>query len=275
MSEQKFRFGAVVTPEGGGQQWAATAKRVEELGYSTLLMPDGLQLLSPFPSLAVAACATTTLRVATFVLASPLRSPRAAAWEGHSLSVLTEGRFDFGIGTGRPEAQRFAEALGRPWGTAGERLRDVAESIEHLRELDGDRHTPVLVAAGGPKALALAGRTADIVTLAAPPLAGRDHLAGMAAQLREAAGERAGDIEIAMNLFAVGDDEIPPWTQKFIGADHATLVAHDSQTLVRGTPAEMADELRRRRDAYGLSFVSVNGSFLEQFAPVVELLAGS
>jgi alkanesulfonate monooxygenase SsuD/methylene tetrahydromethanopterin reductase-like flavin-dependent oxidoreductase (luciferase family) len=119
MSEHKFRFGVVVTPDGGGTQWAATAKRVEELGYSTLLMPDGLQLLSPFPSLAVAACATTTLRVGTFVLAAPLRSPRAAAWEGHSLSVLTEGRFDFGIGTGRPEAQRFAEALGRPWGSAG------------------------------------------------------------------------------------------------------------------------------------------------------------
>jgi probable F420-dependent oxidoreductase len=273
MSDHKFRFGVVVTPEGGGPQWSATARRAEELGYSTLLMPDGLQLLSPFPSLAVAACATTTLRVGTFVLASPLRPPRAAAWDGHSLSVLTDGRFDFGIGTGRPDAQRFAEALGRPWGSAGERLREVAESIEHLRELDGDRHTPVLVAAGGPKALALAGRVADMVTLAAPPLAGREHLTGMAAQLRDAAGHRAGDIEIAMNLFAVGD-EIPPWTRRFIGADHATLVAHDSQTLLRGTPAEMADELQRRRDEYGLSYVSVNGSFLELFAPVVERLAG-
>jgi len=147
--------------------------------------------------------------------------------------------------------------------------------IECLRELDGDRHTPVLVAAGGPKALELAARTADIVTLAAPPLAGREHLAGMAATLREAAGARAGDIEIAMNLFAVGDEELPAWTQQFIGADQATLVAHDSQTLLRGTPAEMADELRRRRDEYGVSYISVNGSYLEQFAPVVELLAGT
>jgi probable F420-dependent oxidoreductase len=264
----------VVTPDGGGQQWVATARKVEELGYSTLLMPDGLQLLSPFPSLAVAAHATTALRVGTFVLASPLRAPRAAAWDGHSLSVLTDGRFDFGIGAGRPEAQRFAEALGRPWGSPGERLGEVAESIEQLRELDGDRHTPVLVAAGGPKAVALAARTADIVTLAAPPLAGRDHLAGMAAQLRDAAGDRAGGIEIAMNLFAVGDDELPPWTRQFIGADRSTLLAHDSQTLLPGSPAEMADELQRRRDAYGVSYVSVNGSFLEQFAPVVERLAG-
>ncbi len=272
MSDHKFRFGVVATPVGGGEEWAATARRVEELGYSTLLMPDGLQLLSPFPSLAVAACATTTLRVGTFVLASPLRSPRAAAWDAHSLSVLTGGRFDFGIGGGRPEAQQFAEALDRPWGTAGERLRLVAESIEQLRELDGDRHTPVLVAAGGPKALALAARTADIVTLAAPPLTGRDHHAQMVAQVREAAGGR--DIEIAMNLFVVGD-EMPPWVGGFIGTDHATLVAHDSQTLLRGTPAEMADELQRRRDSYGVSYVSVNAAFFEQLAPVVERLAGS
>ncbi|MHA6630766.1 LLM class flavin-dependent oxidoreductase [Pseudonocardia sichuanensis] len=273
MSDQGFRFGVVLTPEGGPRQWTDTARHVEELGYSSLLMPDGLQLLAPFPSLAVAAGATTTLRVGTFVLASPLRAPRAAAWEGHSLSVLTEGRFEFGIGTGRPQAQQFAESLERPWGTAGERLRQVAESVAHLRELDGDRHTPVLIAAGGPKALELAARTADIVTLAAPPLAGRDDLAGMATQLRDAAGDRADRIEIAMNLFAVGD-ELPPWTQRFIGVDHATLVAHDSQTLLRGTPAEMADELQRRRDAYGVSYVSVNGAFSAQFAPVVELLAG-
>jgi probable F420-dependent oxidoreductase len=273
VSDQGFRFGVVVTPEGGPRQWTDTARRVEELGYSSLLMPDGLQLLAPFPSLAVAASATTTLRVGTFVLASPLRAPRAAAWEGHSLSVLTEGRFEFGIGTGRPQAQEFAESLERSWGAAGERLRQVAESVALLRELDGDRHTPVLIAAGGPKALELAARTADIVTLAAPPLAGRDDLAGMAAQLRSAAGDRADDIEIATNLFAVGD-ELPAWTQRFIGVDHATLVAHDSQTLLRGTPAEMADELQRRRDAYGVSYVSVNGAFSAQFAPVVELLAG-
>lgn len=272
MSDHKFRFGVVGTPQGGGEQWAATARRVEELGYTTLLMPDGLQLLSPFPSLALAASVTKTLRVGTFVLASPMRSPRAAAWDGHSLSVLTGGRFDFGIGGGRPEAQQFTEALDRPWGTAAERLRLVAESIEHLRALDGDRHTPVLVAAGGPKALALAARVADVVTLAAPPLAGREHLAGMTARLREAAGDR--DVEISINLFVVGD-ELPPWVGSFIGADHATLAAHDSQTLLRGTPAEMADELQRRRDAYGVSYVSVNAAFFEQFAPVVERLAGS
>ena len=44
--------------------------------------------------------------------------------------------------------------------------------------------------------------------------------------------------------------------------------------MLRGSVTEMSDELLRRRDAFGVSYVSVNGAFLEQLAPVVERLAG-
>jgi len=115
MSDHRFRFGVVATPQDG-DQWRATAQRVAELGYSTLLMPDGLQLLSPFPALATAA-ATAEVRVGTFVLAAPLRPPRSAAWEAHSLTVLTGGRFEFGIGTGLPRAAtQAAQELACPCG---------------------------------------------------------------------------------------------------------------------------------------------------------------
>ncbi|MGI9000459.1 MAG: LLM class flavin-dependent oxidoreductase [Pseudonocardia sp.] len=251
MTARPFRFGVVATPQGGPEQWIDTARRAEELGYSTLLMPDGPQLLAPFPSLAVAASVTTTLRVGTFVLASPLRPPRSAAWEAHSLTELTGGRFELGIGTGRPEVQRAAELLGMPASTGAQRLQQVASTVEHLRELDGDHRTPVLMAAGGPKARALAAEIVDTVTLAADPLASRDEFTAMSSDLRATAGERADHIELAMNLFVVGD-EVPPWTQAFIGADAATLIAHDSLTMLRGTTAEMADELQRRRDGFGV-----------------------
>jgi probable F420-dependent oxidoreductase len=268
-----FRFGVVDTPQGPPQQWIATARRAEELGYSTLLMPDGLQLLAPFPSLAVAASATTTLRVGTFVLAGPLRPPRSAAWEAHSLTELTGGRFDLGIGTGHPDMARQSAQLGVPFGTAGERRQQVADTVAALRELDGDRRTPVLVAAGGPKALALAARIADIVTLAAAPLADRAVYAAMAEDLRGAAGERAGEIELAMNVFVVGD-RVPPWQRQFMGVGADELIAHESLTMLRGDTAAMVDELQRRREQIGVSYISVNGAFLEQLSPVVERLAG-
>lgn len=268
-----FRFGVVATPDGGPQRWIATARRVEELGFATLLMPDRVQLLSPFSSLAVAASVTTTLRVGTFVLATPQRTPEQLAYEAHSLSVLSGGRFDVGIGAGLPALADPQERLGLPFGTPGERLAQVERTVELLRELDGEDHTPVLMAAGGPKARAMAGRLADIVTLAAKPLATRDEVAADAAAVRADAGERADDLELAMNLFVIGD-EVPPWTRGFIGADAETLIAHDSLVMLRGDVTAMADELRRRRDAFGVSYVSVNAAFFEQFAPVVEKLAG-
>jgi hypothetical protein len=95
----------------------------------------------------------------------------------------------------------------------------------------------------------------------------------MVTNLRAAAGARAEEIELAMNLFVVGD-EVPPWTKDFIGADMADLVAADSLTLLRGDVDAMVDELQRRREAFGTSYISVNGAFYEALAPVVERLAG-
>ena len=107
-----FRFGLVAAPRGTGEQWIATARRAADRGFGTLLVPDGLALHAPIPALAVAATAVPSLRVCPFVLAAPLRIPRAVAWEAHSMSALTHGRFELGLGTGRPQAAEEAAAAG-------------------------------------------------------------------------------------------------------------------------------------------------------------------
>jgi len=266
-----FRFGAVVAPDDEVKRWRDTVHRVADLGYSTVLMPDGLQLHAPFPSLAVAAEVEPRVRVGTFVLAGPLRQPRMVAWEAHTLSLLSGGRFDLGLGTGRPAVREWTEAMGLPFGSAEERLDQLATTVDELRALDGDQHTPVLVAASGPKALAVAGARADAVTLAAGPLATRAEVAAMAARVRDAAGER--DVELAMNVFVVGD-EVAPWVRDFVGVDAETLIAHDSLYLLRGTTDDMVAELQRRRDAFGVSAVSVHWTSMEALAPVVQALTG-
>ncbi|MGN6793483.1 MAG: LLM class flavin-dependent oxidoreductase [Streptosporangiaceae bacterium] len=273
MTGTPFRFAMQATPQDG-EQWLATARRAEELGYSSLLMPDGTQLLSPLPALALAAGATVSLHVGTWVLASPLRPPRLAAWDAHTLSVLTGGRFELGIGTGRPEAvEQSVRLLERPAPNGTQRRALAEQTIEELRRLDEGRHTPVLMAAAGPKAIALAAAKADSITLATGPLADRDEVAAMVASAKDAAGDRAGQLEFAAPLFVVGD-KAPPWVARFLQVDFATLVARDSLYILRGTAGQMADELRRRREVTGISYISVNGAFAEQFAPVVELLAG-
>jgi probable F420-dependent oxidoreductase len=270
MVDKAFRFGVVAAAQDS-RQWRETARQAEDLGYTTLLTPDNLHLPAPAVSLGVAAGLTTELKVGTFVLASPLRTPRAAAWEAHSLSLLTEGRFELGLGTGIPAMREQAAEIGLPYGSGPQRLEQVAETVDHLRKLDGDAHTPVMIAAGGPKARAVAAAKADIVALAHGPLATRDEVRAHVDEIREAAGDR--DIEFSINIFVVGE-QVPPWIQNFIGADAPTLIEHDSLTMLRGSVDDMAEELERRREQLGVSYVTVNSAFYQEFAPLVERLRG-
>jgi alkanesulfonate monooxygenase SsuD/methylene tetrahydromethanopterin reductase-like flavin-dependent oxidoreductase (luciferase family) len=128
-----------------------------------------------------------------------------------------------------------------------------------------------MIAAGGPKARRLAGMKADIVTLAGGVLTTREEMTEYVGEIRAAAGDR--DLEFAMNIWVVGD-EVPPWIRGFIGVDAETLVEHDSLGMLRGDADAMAEELERRREQFGVSYVSVNGAFIEEFAPVVERLSG-
>ena len=132
-----FRFGVVAPLRTDLPAWRDQVRRIADSGFSTLLMPDVQQWQpAPGPTLAVAAT-LADLRVGTWVYASPLRMPWSMAWEAHSLSVLTEGRFEMGIGTGRPGIEDELRELGLPVVTPGERLSQVRDTVTSLRELDG------------------------------------------------------------------------------------------------------------------------------------------
>ena len=131
--ERRFRFGAVAGFGRSGQDWAANARHIEQLGFSTLLCPDGTGTFAPFQALSAAAAVTSTLRLGTYVLASPLRTPGEVAWESASLDVLSGGRFELGLGAGRPDAERDAARLGVPFGGPAERIRRIEETLQAVR----------------------------------------------------------------------------------------------------------------------------------------------
>ncbi|HLF99461.1 MAG TPA: LLM class flavin-dependent oxidoreductase, partial [Acidimicrobiia bacterium] len=60
-----FRFGIQLSKAASGSDWAATARKAEDLGYSTLAMPDHFvnEEWAPLPAMAAAAAATSTLRI--------------------------------------------------------------------------------------------------------------------------------------------------------------------------------------------------------------------
>ncbi|SHN28712.1 LLM class flavin-dependent oxidoreductase [Cryptosporangium aurantiacum] len=272
MTDRKFRFGLVAAPNLSGDAWVALARRSEALGYDTLLVPDTPDLGSPLPAAALAAGATTTLRVGTFVLVAPVRQPTSIARDATTLDRLTGGRFELGLGTGRPGADELAAILGTELPPPAERVDRVADVVRAVRE-QGDA-TRILIAGTGTRILTLAGQVADTVSFALPPSENDAALERVVTLVRDAAGDRFDQVELATNLVIVGEREVPG-VSAWLGGTPAELAAAGSIAVLLGSPAEMADRLARRRDALGVSYVTLNATSIDDFAPVVERLAGT
>src|ERR671929_530231 len=246
-----FRFGVVAPLVTDLPTWRARVRRIADGGYSTLLMPDVPHWQpAPGPTLAFAA-ALTNMRVGTWVYASPLRPPWMTAWEAHSLSVLTEGRFEMGVGTGRPGIEDELRELGQPVVPPSERLAQVRESVRALRDLDGPSlHTPVVMAVRGPKAQALAAEVADTVTFALMPGDDRAEITRLVRGFHP-----AWDVEFAQHVSVIGDTVAPFMAPP--DTDPAALRAADSLAILPDDPAAAAEEIQRRREEIGFSYVVV------------------
>ena len=97
----KFRFGIQTSYAASGEDWKAKARKIEDLGYSTLFVPDHFnEQFAPMLALQAAADATTTLRLGTMVLDNDYRHPLVLAKEFATLDVLSGGRLEVGLGAG-------------------------------------------------------------------------------------------------------------------------------------------------------------------------------
>lgn len=295
--DRPFRFGVVAAAAGSGQEWAEKARRVEALGYATLVVPDGLRhTLAPLPALAAAAAATERLRVGTYVLANDFRNPVLLAKEIATLDRLSDGRFELGLGAGRPGAADDNRMLGLPFDAGAVRVARLAEALAVVRPLlAGQRASasghyraieaeisplplqqpgpPILIAGSGRQMLALAGREADIVALGLPPDATVDVAAERIGWLRDAAGQRFGRIELNLSLTAVGD-RVPRYLASQLGLSAAGLAERGSIAALTGTIDQMCERLLERRAALGISYLTVSDELMEPLAPVVARLAG-
>jgi len=101
VTPRPFRFGVTVPIVAAGPAWAEHARRIEQLGYAILQMPDHFrEQLAPVPALTAAALATTRLRIGSLVFSNDFRHPVVVAKEAATLDVLSGGRFELGLGSG-------------------------------------------------------------------------------------------------------------------------------------------------------------------------------
>jgi alkanesulfonate monooxygenase SsuD/methylene tetrahydromethanopterin reductase-like flavin-dependent oxidoreductase (luciferase family) len=266
-----FRFGLVAGRLSDDAALRAAVGAVELFGFDTLLLPDTAGGPAPLVTAASALAVSPSIRVGTYVLVAPLRAPRLIAWEARTLAGLSGGRFELGIGAGRPAAAGEAAAFGIDLGTPAERLRRVQETAEALREEQGA--PPLLVAASGPRMLALAARVADTVALGLPPRAGDAELAAAADAIQAAVPDRSRP-ELALTLLLVGDGEAPPWLGRAAGADLAELRAGGALTVIPGDDEAVAAVLLDRRERFGVSYLAFGEHLAARMAPIAALLRG-
>src|SRR5439155_3071075 len=127
-----FRFGVGIGHVGSRAELADKAKKIEALGYDTLNFPDHLtDRIAPMPALVSAAEATQHLRVGTNVLNNDLRHPVLVAREAAAVDLLTDGRFQLGLGAGSIRSEY--DQAGLKFDTGGVRVERLAEAVTIIK----------------------------------------------------------------------------------------------------------------------------------------------
>ncbi len=121
---------------------AAAALRAEQLGYDFVSTGEHVFFYGPigngFVSLAVAAGATSRIKLMSTITLAPLYPPALLAKLVASLDVASQGRFNLGIGVGGEYAKEF-EACGVPVSQRGART-DEALQVMHKLFAEDDVH---------------------------------------------------------------------------------------------------------------------------------------
>jgi probable F420-dependent oxidoreductase len=305
-----FRFAVQVSGAPSAKAWRELSRKVEDLGYSTLFIPDHFgDQWAPLIALASAAEATTTLNVGTLVLDNDYRHPVVLAKEIATLDLIAEGRLEVGIGAGWMRTDY--EESGIPYDRAGTRVDRFSEAIGILKSMwsegsatqEGQHYQvkaaqglprphsaprpKLLIGGGSPRVLGIAGREADIVGIN-PNLAAGAVGAEMAAEvtpakfdqklawLKEGAGDRFDDLELQCLTFIVqvGTDRDQVLANLAPGFGLSPEEAGAIPIALVGTVDQICETIESRRERWGFTYWVVHEPEMEAFAEVVKRLDG-
>ena len=306
-----FRFGVSIWHVQSRADLVEKARKVEAMGYATLTLPDHLtDRIAPVPALAIAAEATKQLRVGTNVLNNDLRHPVLVAREAAAVDLLTDGRFELGLGAGSIRSEY--EQVGLDFDRGAVRVERLTEAVTVIKGLlKGERvsfvgqhyrvtghtiaplpvqkpHPPVLIGGNGTRLLTLAAREADIVGFTGLIFrrGGRevdvsDCRAAVVDErvrlVRETAGDRYEHLELnALVQRVIVTDDRRKAAASVTGAlsrlSPDELLA--SPYVLVGTVDQMVADLEARRERWGISYVMTHEPFMDALAPVVARLVG-
>lgn len=305
-----FRFGISTSVADSAQEWREKARKAEDLGFDVFSVADHIrQTFQPLVALAVAAEATSRIRLGTMVLNNDFRHPILLAREAATLDVLSGGRLELGIGAGH-SGDEYREA-GITFDPAKVRVARLGEAVQVVKQLwaggetsfHGEhysiaKHTsfpaplqqviPLAIGGNGRGLLELAAREADIIGLTGffPGEDGRgrtfphftfDTIGDRIELLRRAAGPRFDEIEL--NVLVQGVETEKPreraeeWAVGFPGFTADEVLR--SPFVLFGGVDELVEKLFAYRERFGISYITAFWPGIDALAPVVARLRGA
>ena len=313
MTVRPFRFAAAIPKPDRGDHFLEVVRRAESQGYTDFAIFDHFSPnFAPIAGLTAAAMVAPSMRVSCTVFDNDFRHPAVLAKEMATLDQLTGGRVDVGIGAGwlKSDYDQTGILYDRP----GIRIDRMEEAIAIMRGLwtdgpvdfQGEHYTisgmeghpkpaqhplPIFIGGGGRRMLNIAAREADIigVHVRLGPTGGeevttdpRARLAEKIQWIRDDAEDRFGEIELAIQLFAVSivdsGAEQQAEAERIAAASGIMqltpeLVLESPYHLV-GSENEIVEGLQDLRETFGITHFTVFRD-LDGFAPILDRLSGA
>ena len=271
-----------------------------------------VQNLAAVPAMCFAAAATSELRIGCRVFCIDYRLPVMLIKEALTIDLLSEGRLELGLGAGWL-ADEY-QAIGLQLDSPGRRIKRLENAVAAFRQFAGSdpvsvsnsdvswsefeglpkafgrsdaQLPPLMIGGGAPKILGLAGREADIVSLNfnnrsgmigpdGVSLSTSEETAKKVGWIKDGAGERFGSLELEIGAyFTVVTPDPEPILGQFaqgFGLSPEEMANHPHALI--GSVEQIVDTLEARREAFGISYITVGDAAMEMFAPVVARLAG-
>ncbi len=306
-----FRFSVQHHAAADGKAWRELARKTEDLGYTTLYLPDHFgDQWSPTVAMTIAAEVTQNLRVGALVYDVDYRHPVMQAKEVATLDVAFPGRTIFGFGAGWMKTD-YDEA-GIAYDSPGTRIERMKEALTIMKALwtdgtctfEGAHYTitnaqgfprpatpggpPVVIGGGGKKILTYAAQIADTIGVnpnlaagAVGPEVAQSALGDVYREriqwIRDAAGNRFDSIDLQVLTFMTqivpNRDEVIANIAPLFSIDPAQVL--DIPLVMIGTEDEIVESLQKRREEFGFNDIVVQGDAMEAFAPIVARLTGT